>query len=252
MAARPARSTDCSEPPNRRPIPTRLLLGVAMYDPAAYEAWYRTRRGAWVAEREFALMIRLLRPSAPATLLDVGAGTGHFSRAFAAAGLEVTALDPAAAMLRYASALGGARASVAGMAQRLPFADRAFDYGAAVTSFCFVPDPERALAELWRVSRRGVILGLLNRCSLLYRQKAGRGGYAGARWDTPGAVRRWAHSLAAVDGWRIGSAIFFPGGGLLSRTMEHVLPTRLPWGGFLAICLIKRNKFHGDRYGAPN
>ena len=70
--------------------------------PDEYEAWYETARGHWIAQREFDLMMRLLRPPAGSTLLDVGCGTGHFTRRFAAAGLHVTGLDPDAAMLDYA------------------------------------------------------------------------------------------------------------------------------------------------------
>ncbi len=210
-----------------------------MYEPANYEAWYRTPRGAWIAEREFALMMALLRPRRPGTLLDVGAGTGHFSRAFAAAGLNVTALDPSSAMLRFARERGGARGYVLGSAGRLPFPDGSFDYGAAVTSLCFVSDPERALGELWRVSRRGVVLGLLNRRSLLYRRKAGTGGYRGARWDSVDAARRWARSLPKGGKLHWGTAIFLPSGGAPARAAEKLIPNRLPWGGFLATCLTK-------------
>ncbi|WP_303906672.1 class I SAM-dependent methyltransferase [Thiohalomonas denitrificans] len=210
-----------------------------MSDPANYEAWYRTPRGAWIAEREFALMMALLQPQIPATLVDVGAGTGQFSRRFATAGLSVTALDPAPAMLDYARTRGAGRAYVLGTAQALPFRDRAFDYASAVTSLCFVPEPEQALSELWRISRRGVILGLLNRHSLLHWQKAERGGYRGAHWDTVDAVRRWSDSLRGVGDCRMGTAVFLPGGGPLSRAVERIAPQRLPWGGFLGVCLLK-------------
>ena len=77
-------------------------------NPREYEAWYQTTRGSWIADREFDLMMRLLKPPAGATLLDIGCGTGHFSRRFTAAGLHVTGLDPDPAMLDYARGLGGA------------------------------------------------------------------------------------------------------------------------------------------------
>ncbi|MHB1141967.1 MAG: class I SAM-dependent methyltransferase [Sulfuricaulis sp.] len=76
-------------------------------NPREYEAWYQTARGRWIASREFELMRRLMNPPAGATLLDVGCGTGHFSRRFAAVGTRVTGLDPDAAMLDYARELGG-------------------------------------------------------------------------------------------------------------------------------------------------
>lgn len=76
-------------------------------DTARYEAWYRTPRGAWMAQREFALLMRLLQPVRGATLLDAGTGTGHFARRFADAGLRVTGLDPDGDALAYAQTLGG-------------------------------------------------------------------------------------------------------------------------------------------------
>jgi ubiquinone/menaquinone biosynthesis C-methylase UbiE len=146
-----------------------------------YEAWYQTARGRWIAGREFDLMRRLLNPPAGATLLDVGCGTGHFSRRFAGAGLRVTGLDPDPAMLEYARRLDGGVDYLRGTAKALPLPDDAYDYVTAVTSLCFITDAPGALREMWRVARRAVLLGLLNRRSLLYHQKHGRGTYRGAR-----------------------------------------------------------------------
>ncbi|HKJ76151.1 MAG TPA: class I SAM-dependent methyltransferase [Gammaproteobacteria bacterium] len=203
-------------------------------EPADYEAWYRTERGGWIAEREHALMQRLLAATPGQTLLDVGCGTGHFSRRFATDGLIVTGIDPDAAMLAYARAEGGPVSYIQGDALALPFAAASFDYCAAVTSLCFIPAPAAALAEMWRVCRRGVLLGLLNRHSLLYRRKAGRGGYRGARWDTAEAVEEWAQSLSGVAGIETGTAIHLPGGGPVARLLETVVGSNLPWGAFLA------------------
>ena len=214
-------------------------------DPADYEAWYHTPRGRWIAGREAALLLWLLRPQSDASLLDAGCGTGHFSRRFAAAGLRVTGVDPDPAMLNYA------RSHSAGLdldyvqadARALPFPDHSFDYAAAVTSLCFVPEPLRALQELWRVSRHGVVLGLLNRRSLLYRRKHGHGGYRGARWDDWRQVRQWPAVLEPPPACqRHRTAIFFPGGELPARLAEVMLPGVLPWGGFLAVSLVKQRE----------
>lgn len=202
-----------------------------------YDAWYATPRGRWIAETECALMLRLLQPRPGASLLDVGSGTGQFSRRFAEAGLAVVSLDPAEAMLAVARRHAPELPQVRGTALSLPFRDGTFDYVAAVTSLCFVEPPARALAELWRVSRRGVVLGLLNRRSLLYRFKHGRGAYRGARWDRLSAVRRWCADLEPQPHIAYSSGVFFPGGGWLARRLEDALPASLPWGGFLAVAL---------------
>ncbi|HSJ47783.1 MAG TPA: class I SAM-dependent methyltransferase, partial [Gammaproteobacteria bacterium] len=104
----------------------------------------------------------------------------------------------------------------------------------------FVAQPRQALAEMWRVSRHGVVLGLLNRHSLLYRQKRGSGSYAGARWDSWEDARRW---IGALDPTPVvvkhRTAIFLPAGGRMARVAEQLLPGELPWGGFLALYLGK-------------
>jgi SAM-dependent methyltransferase len=208
-------------------------------NPGEYEAWYQTARGGWIAGREFDLMRRLLDAPAGATLLDVGCGTGHFSRRFAAAGLRVAGLDPDPAMLGHARSLGGGVSYLLGTGTALSFGDNAYDYVTAVTSLCFIADPERALREMWRVARRAVLLGLLNRRSLLYRQKRDRGAYRGARWDKAADVRRWTRQLEPAPRVTARSAIFMPGGGAFARAAEAVLPGVLPWGAFLAVVLHK-------------
>ncbi len=208
--------------------------------PEQYDAWYHTRRGHWIAKREFALLTRLLAPKAHATLLDVGTGTGHFARRFADIGFDVTALDPDRAALVHAAAASPDVRFVRGLAQALPFAGLRFDYCAAITSLCFMPDPAAAVAEMWRVARCGIVLGLLHRHSLLYRQKAGRGAYAGARWDDETTIKGLISGLTPPPARvRTGYAVFLPGAGPMARLMEPLLPASWPHGAFLAVALLR-------------
>lgn len=203
--------------------------------PAQYEAWYAAPRGAWIADREYRLLNRLLHPEPRASLLDVGVGTGYFARRLADDGLQVTGLDPDQTSLDYAHDRAPGQTWLAGDAQALPFADRSFDYCWAVTSLCFVPDPAQALREMWRVARSGVVLGLLHRPSRLHWLKAGRGGYRGARWDHRRAVTEWFQDLPGNPQPRFGWAVFLPGGGPGARRIEPIIPARLPLGGFMAV-----------------
>lgn len=208
--------------------------------PQEYDNWYATPRGRWISDREFALLMKLLHPFPGARLLDLGCGTGHFSRRFARAGLQVTGVDPDPAMLDYARQQPGDIDYLEAEAEALPFADEYFDYSSAVTSLCFVSDPVTALQELWRVSKQGIVLGLLHRHSRLSRQKAGRGAYAGARWDNHSDVLDWLVRAGIAPRKVVQrTAIFFPSGNLLARFAERVLPGRLPRGGFLAVYLDK-------------
>lgn len=206
---------------------------------ANYEAWYHTPRGAWIGDREFSLMMSLLQPVHGATLLDVGCGTGYFSRRFATAGLRVAGIDPDPAAIAFARSRSADCEYIQGSATNLPFDDSTFDYCAAITSLCFISNVAQAVQEMWRVSRRGMVLGLLNRLSLLYRQKHGQGSYAGARWDTASEVNRWIATLNNGLVPRLAYAVFLPSGGKIARVIEARLPQSLPFGSFLAVALEK-------------
>jgi len=215
--------------------------------PSEYEAWYHTARGKWIAGVEWNLLIDLLQPGVGKTLLDVGCGTGHFSRRFANTGLGVTALDPNQAALAYASQQGNEISYLQANALSLPFASDSFDYVSAITSLCFVEPAEQALQGMWRVSRRGLLLGLLNKHSLLYWQKRHSLSYAGARWDYINSVTKWAGTLNPKP-CRIATAtgVIMPGGGVLSRLSEKLLGATLPFGAFIAVYIEKPPEYLRD------
>ena len=63
-------------------------------DAATYDRWYETPRGQWIGQREAALVLDGLQPRSGESLLDVGCGTGYFSRAIAdAIDVHVVAVD---------------------------------------------------------------------------------------------------------------------------------------------------------------
>lgn len=179
-----------------------------------------------------------MQPTANETLLDVGCGSGYFSHHFSQAGVHVTGLDPDRESLLFARQKNSDIGLVQGDAQTLPFADNSFDYCMAVTSLCFIEDPVRALNEMLRISRKGVVLGLLNRHSLLYRKKKEKGAYMGARWDSVVDVKHWLNQMPPTVKIRFRSAIFLPGGGLIARSLEPCLSSRMTLGGFLAVHLL--------------
>ncbi|MHB1415634.1 MAG: class I SAM-dependent methyltransferase [Chloroflexota bacterium] len=133
-----------------------------------YDAWYASPAGKQVAAAEEALLGELLGhfPGA-GSLLEVGCGTGHFSRWFARQGLAVVGLDVGQAMLAVAGERAGGPHYAAGSALSLPFADGAFDLVAFVTCLEFIGERRRALQEAARVARRGIVLGLINQASPL-------------------------------------------------------------------------------------
>jgi ubiquinone/menaquinone biosynthesis C-methylase UbiE len=207
-------------------------------NPDDYDAWYDTPRGRWIGETEFALLRRLLDVKPGDSILDVGCGTGWFTRHLAGQGPKVTGLDHDPEWLTFARAHGGPDEHyVEGNALALPFPDASFDAVVSVAALCFVEDWPHALSEIVRVARRRFVLGLLNRHSLLYLQKGrhgGSGAYHGAHWHTRGEVLRTLAKLP-VENIQTRTAIYLPSGSGLARSVETLLPQAFPFGGFLAV-----------------
>jgi SAM-dependent methyltransferase len=92
-------------------------------------------------------------------VLDVGSGTGSLSFAIAQAApsVRVTGVDPSAEYVRHAQSqpAGDRIRFVVGDAQRLDFPDRTFDRTLSLLVMSFVPDRNKAVREMMRVTRQG-------------------------------------------------------------------------------------------------
>ncbi len=206
--------------------------------PADYDAWYQTARGRWIGDTEFRLIARLLGQCPGRQLLDVGCGTGWFTRHFAAIpGLKVTGLDCDLESLSFAHAHDSNTFYVQGNAQSLPFADASFDLVVSIAALCFIANWPSALKEMIRVTRTRFVIATLNRTSLLFRQKGrgnSSGAYRGAHWHTHQALRSTFAMLPVTD-LRFHSAIFCPTGSRIARLAEGILPNRLGCGALLVV-----------------
>jgi SAM-dependent methyltransferase len=203
-----------------------------------YEAWYGTPEGQRADTLEKASLRRLLE-SFPRvrSVLEVGAGTGHFTRWLDEQGLVAAGLDLSAAMLAQAQVLNGIPL-VRGDALRLPFADGAFDLVAFITTLEFLERPREALAEALRVARQGILLGVLNRWSLLGLQRRlaellRPTVYDAARFYGVGELKRLLRSIAGGKACVVWHTTLFPRGWLWPQSA-------LPWGGFIAMALLMR------------
>jgi SAM-dependent methyltransferase len=196
-----------------------------------YESWY-----SGPGRRADTFEKRLLRwcigqfPDAR-SILEVGCGTGHFSRWFAGLGFEVIGLDNSPAMLREARA-HGTGSYVEGNATALPMLPRSIDLVALITALEFIRDPVDALSEAMRVARQGLILGVLNRTSLLgwRRKRAGEPVWSAATFFSPaellGRVRQAGGDRVRSIRWRTT---------LWPRPLTGSLP--LPWGAFIGMAV---------------
>ncbi len=88
-------------------------------------------------------------------LLEIGCGTGHWSRFFNQCGFEVTGLDISERMVNTALQKGIPNVPFyVGDGHLLPFQDSTFDLTAAITTLEFVRDAEVVLQEMIRCTRK--------------------------------------------------------------------------------------------------
>jgi SAM-dependent methyltransferase len=203
---------------------------------AHYEAWYETPEGRRADELEKAVLSHLLQAfPRPGSVLEIGCGMAHFTRWLNDQGLVAVGLDLSAAMLAQARTLDGVHLA-RGDAYKLPFADGAFGLAALITTIEFLERPQEMLAEALRVARRGVVLGVLNRWSLLglWRRLAGLFRptvYDAARFYSVGELRRLLRSVAGETVNIAWQTALFP------RCWPWP-QAHLPWGGFIGMALI--------------
>jgi ubiquinone/menaquinone biosynthesis C-methylase UbiE len=132
-----------------------------------YEGWYATPRGQKVDLAERALLQWLLAPFPQArSLIDIGCGTGHFTRWLARKFPHVAGLDRSPAMLAEMRRGGFTIPAILGDAHRLPLRNGTVDLAVFVATLEFLEDPEKALSEAVRIARSGLVLVALNRWSV--------------------------------------------------------------------------------------
>lgn len=150
----------------------------------AYDGWYDSPEGGAVfrAERE---CLRSVWDGPFDAWLEVGVGTGRFAQALGVG----AGVDPSPDMLAIAASRGVATA--VGEAERLPFAENAFEGALLALALCFVADASETLRECRRVLRPSgrLLLGIVPSDSpwgRSYMEKAARGHpiYSHARFRT--------------------------------------------------------------------
>lgn len=142
--------------PDKRQVAASFSRAAASYDSVA------ELQRAVGAE----LLARLPADCQPARWVDLGSGTGHFSRALAARFPQAsgTAVDIAEGMLRHARPLGGASSFVCGDAERLPLATASHDLIFSSLALQWCADFAAVLGEARRVLAPGGVFAFSSLC----------------------------------------------------------------------------------------
>jgi len=176
------------------------------FNPVAglYDGWYESREGRRFDLLEKRAVESILKGiSARGRLLEVGSGTGWWSRFFARRGFTVTGVDVSPQMVRVARNKGIPGAVFQeGDAHNLACENGEFDVAAAITVLEFTGEPQRVLREMVRCTRMGgmLVLGVLNAESPLNRARSRETAspYAAARFFSAIELRRLLSPLGRV------------------------------------------------------
>jgi ubiquinone/menaquinone biosynthesis C-methylase UbiE len=142
-----------------RHAPGTLALKRRVTQADLYETVMARADEAGLAQ-ERAALVRGLRGH----VLEVGAGTGAMFRHYEA-GVDLVALEPEAGFSELARPKARSAACsvelVDGSAERMPFADGAFDGVVVALTLCSIPDVALALSEIARIARPGAPIRLI-------------------------------------------------------------------------------------------
>lgn len=111
-----------------------------------YDEWYVKHRDLARSEEEAVKALGLVGRG-----IDVGAGSGFFTRLVGA-----VALDPSLEMSKIAKSRGLEVAL--GVGELMPIRDSSIDYVLIVVTLCFSKDPEGIIRESYRVLKNGGVL----------------------------------------------------------------------------------------------
>ncbi len=161
-----------------------------------YDIWYSSARGAMYDRLEKQVIDRLLADIAKQIrLLEVGCGTGHWSRYFSNKGFDVTGIDISAEMIKIArqKQIPNSSFEIAD-GRDLPFEAGSFDIAAAVTILEFTSEPDNIISEMVRCVKKNkgvIIIGVLNSLSGYNQKRKNKSGsvYSSAHLFSPQQIR---------------------------------------------------------------
>jgi ubiquinone/menaquinone biosynthesis C-methylase UbiE len=174
-----------------------------------YDTYYRTGTGKTVDNIEKEIVSAHLKELPKTNWLELGCGTGHWTKFFRESGSQVTAVDNSEAMLKIARSKNmGNVQFINADANRLSFPDGHFSGIVSITMLEFVDDLEKVLNEIDRVLKPGgtLVLGCLNALSESGKNKNSDPVFQYARFFTPNEI---TEMLARFGNPRLSAGVYF-------------------------------------------
>lgn len=164
---------------------------MALFDNEAqnYDLFFESELGKQVLKYEGMTILKSLSLGKGRRVLDVGCGTGIFTRLLAQKGINVTGVDESEKMLSIAKSkpeladVGFINAN----AEHLPFPDAHFDRVLCAFMIEFACNPLKVITEMIRVLKPGgiMVIATLNSAGIWAKGRVGEGVYASAKFRSP-------------------------------------------------------------------
>ncbi len=211
----------------------------------AYEKWLEKPNTRQALQLELQLMRDMLKPTAGDSLVDIGCGTGVCMETFLELGLKVTGLDASTYALDIALDKTGHQVDYyKGFAEDLPFDDNSFNHACLFTTLEFVDDPQKALAEAFRVANDRVFIGVLNRYALKGVERRVKGIFNASIYNRARFFSVWElkHMIFELLGkvpvsWRTVCQLPSPSGRIASSLDQSKWLQRCPFGAFAGMVI---------------
>lgn len=174
-----------------------------------YDTYYRTETGKTVDNIEKEIVSAHLKELPKTNWLELGCGTGHWTKFFIDSGFQITAVDNSEAMLEIARSKNLENVEfIYADASQLPFPKNHFSGIVSITMLEFVDDLEKVLNETDRVLKPGgtLVLGCLNALSEPGKNKNNDPVFQHARFFTPNEI---TGMLARFGNPHISAGVYF-------------------------------------------
>ena len=145
------------------------------YDIAGnYDSYYNTEFGKKVDEIEKKIVSGLIKNIPRTKMIELGCGTGHWTKFFSDTGFDVTGIDNSHHMLAHAVNKKINAEFISGDAENLTFLNESIDVVASITMLEFVDNKDVVFKEINRILKPGgwLILGCLNSFSVVGQNKS--------------------------------------------------------------------------------
>ncbi len=185
-----------------------------------YDKWYKTPLGKKIDEWEKKLFNLHLEKLTTRNILEIGAGTGHWTEFFAKNGFTVKGIDISEKMLEQArqKKIPNATFSLIS-AEELPFDTASIDNVIAITSLEFVENRQKAFNEIFRVLKPGgyFIIGALNGKASLQKTRQSNPVFKNVRFFNPESL---FHALKMFGNPLIEGCVYMPNP---QATLENIV-----------------------------